>query len=390
MTDDQKPQFNSEQVRDLLSPYLDNEVTAEERRLVEQGLAASAELRQELESLRQTVAMVTALLPVPAPRPFTLTEAQVRPPAPPARKGLFGLPWWVQGWATVATTLLCVLAVGGLLWSTQMGQNRAMPAAEIANAPAPTALAPERDAAGAGPSESPAQKPAAGSLEQATLSKEAAADEVQVQAVPAATLTPQATATAPVGALAQEEARIAEVTATPTAGQVTTLAESQPAPPPAADQEAATQSLAAAPPPAPALAPNAAAPAMKESAGAAQAVEAPPAEIPPTDQTQTYAAPAQPSAPAAATGALEAQAQESRPTATAAPPTATPTPLLSPTPLAMLTPLVSTPAPAPTAAGLPSTAASPEGTPIGSIIAVILAVGIIFVVIWLNRNRRPR
>ena len=64
MADNQNHQLNPDQIRDLLSPYLDDEVTDEERALVEQALAASAELQGELETLRRTMALVAALPPV--------------------------------------------------------------------------------------------------------------------------------------------------------------------------------------------------------------------------------------------------------------------------------------------------------------------------------------
>lgn len=400
MTDDKNLQFNSQQIRGLLSPYLDNEVTAEERQLVEQGLAASAELRQELEALRHTVGLLAALPPVPAPRPFTLTEAQVRPAAPTARKSLFRLPWWVQGWAALAATLLCVLVAGGIFWRTQLGQYSAvMPAAEIANAPQITAPAPEKEAANAViPTESPLQEaaaaPAEGGVEELAAAREAAAgptDELQAEiaASPPVASPPQEASAAQVEALAQEEVDSAAVTAMPT-GDVMTLAESQPVSPPAADQEAATQSLAAlAPEPThlPMATVPSAAPAMKEAAGAGQssgAVEAAtPAEIPPTAEVQSYAAPAQESAPIVpATEAMEDQVQALPPTATIAPPTSTPTALASPTTVARLTlsaptPQVDTPVP---------TAARPENNT-GIISLVSLAVVIILLVIWLNRSR---
>ena len=65
------PQPDIEIVRDLLSPYLDDEVTDEERVLVDAALAGSPELRDELETLRQTVALVADLPRIPAPRPYT-------------------------------------------------------------------------------------------------------------------------------------------------------------------------------------------------------------------------------------------------------------------------------------------------------------------------------
>jgi anti-sigma factor RsiW len=123
-------QPNIEHLRDLLSPYLDGEVTDQERALVEQAMITWPELRDELESLRQTVELVASLPQIPAPRPFTLSEADVRAVSPSPRK-FFGLPAWASGLAMVAAVLICVLAAGGLFWQTQFSGSR-MPAAEIA------------------------------------------------------------------------------------------------------------------------------------------------------------------------------------------------------------------------------------------------------------------
>lgn len=114
----QSHQSKLEQARQLLSPYLDGEVTAEERALVEEAAASSAELRRELETLRQTISLVRSLPPRPAPRPFTLSEADVQPAKPAPGRG-FIFPGWLRNLAIVAATLLCVLALGGVFFSQQ-------------------------------------------------------------------------------------------------------------------------------------------------------------------------------------------------------------------------------------------------------------------------------
>ena len=53
------------QIRELLSPYLDGAVTADERARVDNALTQSAELRAELNSLRQTVQLMQSLPRVP-------------------------------------------------------------------------------------------------------------------------------------------------------------------------------------------------------------------------------------------------------------------------------------------------------------------------------------
>jgi len=148
-------QPNIERARDLLSPYLDGEVTAEERALVEQALAASTELRADLETMRQTVTLVAALPRVPAPRPFTLSAADVRAISPAPRK-FFGLPsprLWMGSLAAAAAVLVCVVA-GGMLFF------RGLPAATPAPEQAAYAPAAEKPAAAPAAEELPAAAPA--------------------------------------------------------------------------------------------------------------------------------------------------------------------------------------------------------------------------------------
>jgi len=145
------PQPDIEIVRDLLSPYLDEEVTDVERALVDAALADSPELRDELESLRHTVTLVAELPRVPAPRPFTLTEADVQTVAPRPKKS-FGLPAWFGGFAAAAALLVCVLAMGGLFWTGQFSNGGgavgdiAMAPEMAAEQPAAEEPAPEEEA----------------------------------------------------------------------------------------------------------------------------------------------------------------------------------------------------------------------------------------------------
>ncbi|MEZ4558624.1 MAG: hypothetical protein R2854_19700 [Caldilineaceae bacterium] len=62
---------------ELLSAYLDNAVTAEERALVEDAIARNPDVAWRLSSLRYTVALLRQLPELHVPRPFTLQESQV-------------------------------------------------------------------------------------------------------------------------------------------------------------------------------------------------------------------------------------------------------------------------------------------------------------------------
>ncbi|HYN86959.1 MAG TPA: zf-HC2 domain-containing protein [Ardenticatenaceae bacterium] len=124
---------------DVLSAYLDEEVTPAERTLVEEHLARCGTCRQELESLRWTVDLLQRMPPVELPRTFYLTEADV---APPERSRRAALPGWLQPLLTFSTAASAVLCTLLLLSGLNLGG---------AGAPAPpttnlTARAPETSA----------------------------------------------------------------------------------------------------------------------------------------------------------------------------------------------------------------------------------------------------
>jgi anti-sigma factor RsiW len=120
------------QVAELLSAYIDDEVTTEERVLIESHLATCTSCTHDMAALRQTVSLVGQLPQVPAPRPFTLRESDVRP-ARPARRAWWRLPW-AQGLAAATAMLVCVVVVAGVYLLGQGGMVGA-PAA-----PAPVAM----------------------------------------------------------------------------------------------------------------------------------------------------------------------------------------------------------------------------------------------------------
>lgn len=126
------------QVAELLSAYIDGEVTGDERALVETHLATCVACARDLASLRQTVTMLRQLPLVAAPRPFTLRESDVAS-IRPARPAWWRLPW-AQGLVAAAAVLLCVAAAGGvwLLGRTGMVGAPAAPQPVALQAPAPT------------------------------------------------------------------------------------------------------------------------------------------------------------------------------------------------------------------------------------------------------------
>jgi hypothetical protein len=126
------------QVAELLSAYIDGEVTGDERALVETHLATCVACARDLASLRQTVTMLRQLPPVAAPRPFTLRESDVAP-IRPARPAWWQRPW-AQGLVAATAVLLCVVVVGGVLLMGRTGMVGAPAASKpvALQAPAPT------------------------------------------------------------------------------------------------------------------------------------------------------------------------------------------------------------------------------------------------------------
>ena len=135
---------------ELLSPYLDGEVSPRGRERVEQHLATCEACRQELEELRATVNLVQALPQVAPPRAFTLAEAPSRGFRLPA------LPWGgplATATAVMLFTLLVLGDLGGLIGPVSVVPERAVLTVpvepEAAEAGAPTqegAVEPQEEA----------------------------------------------------------------------------------------------------------------------------------------------------------------------------------------------------------------------------------------------------
>jgi len=116
---------------ELLSAYLDGELSAGERARLEAQLVADPALQAELDALRQTVALMRALPLVPSPRNFILPQTTPsRPrPAPLARPR--------RAWA--APLLTAATAVASLLFVAVLSLDLFLPrmAGNLAFAPEP-------------------------------------------------------------------------------------------------------------------------------------------------------------------------------------------------------------------------------------------------------------
>lgn len=104
--------FKSEHqcVKEMLSAYLDGELSSKEQARVEKHLAQCADCAQNLRTLRQTVALLGQLPPVAVPRAFTVRPAQAarRPSFFQTRRAYV----YLRAATAVATILLAVVLAG--------------------------------------------------------------------------------------------------------------------------------------------------------------------------------------------------------------------------------------------------------------------------------------
>lgn len=116
---------------ELLSAYLDGELSAEEQTRLEAQLAADPALRAELDALRHTVALVRNLPVVPVPCNFILPQAATARPRPAQRARPHRA--WVAPFLTATTaivSLMFVVVLAGDLLLSGSGGLATAPAAE--------------------------------------------------------------------------------------------------------------------------------------------------------------------------------------------------------------------------------------------------------------------
>jgi len=113
----QPPQLNDRDL-ELISAYIDGQLSAEERREVERRLDNEANLRLAYEELRATVQVLRDLEPVRPPRSLTLDPANVALQRPPATRLGWGRLLQVAGvFAAVLVAAIGTLSVIGSLGS---------------------------------------------------------------------------------------------------------------------------------------------------------------------------------------------------------------------------------------------------------------------------------
>ncbi len=196
---------------ELLSAYIDQQLSDAERAALEVRLEREPALRAQLDDLRATVGLLRDLAPVRPPRSFTLDAATVAP------RRIWSFPWMQLGSALVAATLLVVF---GFVLTRELGRNSpatapmaasaptAAPAAEKAPAAARQAVEATAAPAAAAPMLAPANTPVAAAEPTSAPAADSAApaptaspaptdDLAQYNSAPAAGSAPQAEAPQP-------------------------------------------------------------------------------------------------------------------------------------------------------------------------------------------------
>src|SRR5207247_10341021 len=101
-------------VTELLSAYLDEQVSSGERARITTHLEACESCRAHLESLRKTVALLHTTEPVRAPEGFRARLRERIDAQPRRAPRTFGLPWLPWSWRSAGAAL--AVGVVGLLW----------------------------------------------------------------------------------------------------------------------------------------------------------------------------------------------------------------------------------------------------------------------------------
>jgi hypothetical protein len=113
---------------ELLSAFIDGQVTTEEQRRVEAALKSDAALAGSLAALRYTRTLLAEAPRVPAPRPFTLNEAMLGRTRQRRGGWLAWLqPAYLRGAAALAAVMLLVLVLGDVGVRTEV-----LPAPQVA------------------------------------------------------------------------------------------------------------------------------------------------------------------------------------------------------------------------------------------------------------------
>src|SRR6266496_2750795 len=144
MTTYPDPQLNDSDL-ELLSAYIDQQLTAADRATLEQRLEHEPALQLALDELRTTVGLLRELPAARPPRSFALDPRSVAP------KRSWSFPWMQLGSALIAATLLVVFGFVLTRGTGGGGSPASAPMAASAPTSAPAAAAPTAAAAAEAP-----------------------------------------------------------------------------------------------------------------------------------------------------------------------------------------------------------------------------------------------
>ena len=125
-------QADHNRAEDLISAYLDQQVTAEEQQFFERHIAACADCRAQLEATRSMVAALKAMPAVKAPRSFVLPREMAKQP----KRSIFAWYPTLRLATALAAIAFVVLFAGDLLISRSGSEGAALSSVPMA-APAP-------------------------------------------------------------------------------------------------------------------------------------------------------------------------------------------------------------------------------------------------------------
>jgi anti-sigma factor RsiW len=167
---------------ELVSAYIDGEVTAEERAVLEARMEREPALRAAFEELQATVRLVHELPRMIPPRSFTIDPASARP----RWAGAFG---WLRLGSALAAVLLALTVTFDVVGSGGLGGGSA--------APAPAAVMRDQSTGGgaSGGASAATNAPTAkeeGAAPESSAANSAAADQTAPTSAPASGAAPEA------------------------------------------------------------------------------------------------------------------------------------------------------------------------------------------------------
>ncbi len=176
----------------ILSAYLDDEISPQERARLEERLQQNPDLRGELEALRRTRLILRAAPKVRAPRNFTLTPEMVT-----VRPSFWGWFRPTMQWSAAVAFVLLLVTIAGQHWLMSLTFSSAEPPAMMMVETAPVE-APAAEALGEETPTVAMEKgiAAAPATEPFTSTEMTLPSQSMVQAEGDTIITPTATATA--------------------------------------------------------------------------------------------------------------------------------------------------------------------------------------------------